>query len=467
VAVDPAPIEPFASSRPSGLRGRLGGGGFARQVMVLMTGSGVGQGLNLLILPLLTQIFAPQDFKVLAVFSALAIVTSLGSCLGFDFALPFAKDDDDGANLLACAAASVVVVSAGVGLATLAFFVAWPGLNAKAFADYRCFVWLLPAATLTIGWTNAFEYWSTYRKRFRLIANCRIGQVIVGGGVQIFLGLAGSGSIGLLSGYVLMGAAALAILAAVTWVRDRQLLTRVLAGRMRQVASAYRSFPRFTAVESVASASSLYLPVLIISAALPGPEAGFLSQAMRLVQSPLFLISRSVSQVYLSRARESAGAGRLTDDTAKVLRTLIGLTAGPLAAAAILAPHLAPVILGRAWRPAGIYLAWITPWAFLQFLSVAVLTTMYALGQNARIMWLTLFGLVLRTGLVGATAMVARPLLIASYAASGAAFYGLSLAVFMAANGVRLRDILPRRRLALASLAGCPLAATALVLAWP
>jgi O-antigen/teichoic acid export membrane protein len=180
---------------------------------------------------------------------------------------------------------------------------------------------------------------------------------------------------------------------------------------------------------------------------------------MRLVQSPLFLISRSVSQVYLSQARESHEGGRLTEDTARVLRNLIGLVTGPLVAVAILAPGLIPLVLGPVWKPVGIYIAWIMPWAYLQFLSVAVLTTMYALRLNARIMWLTLFGLVLRTAMVGLAAIYWSKAAIPIYAASGALFYGLCLAIFMRANQVRISDILPKSRVALLGLTGFPLAA--------
>ncbi len=440
---------------------RFAANGFLRSALVLMTGSSLAQALNLLILPLLTHVFVPQDFKVLAVFSALAIVTSLASCLGFDFALPFSKDDDDAVNLMSCAVVSVLGVSLVVAVLTLAFWLGFLNPHGGMAGGYTSFIWLLPLSTLMIGWTNAFEYWSTRRQRFRLISQARIGQVVIGGGLQLALGLMGAGSKGLLFGYILMNGMGLVVLAWGFWTLDRQWLVKVSLANMRRVAAGYSAFPRFTATEALANSGSVYLPVLIISAALVGPEAGFISLAVRLVQAPLYLISRSVSQVYLSRALASLESQRLQADTARVLRILTGVMSGPLLASAILAPIIVTLVLGPVWQTVGVYITWIMPWIFLQFLSTSVLTTMYALGKNRQIMWLTLFGLVFRTGVVALTAVFDKPLLVITYAVSGAVYYGLTLIVFMTANHVRLTDIVPRNPWPVAGLGLCGVAAFA------
>ena len=437
-------------------------GGFLRSVTVLMSGASLVQVLSLLVLPVLTQIYSPSGFKVLAVFSALAIVTSLAACLGFDAALPFAETEDDAVNLLGCAALGVSATTGLVTLLTVGSYVAFGVTRSPVTPDYAAILWLLPLATLMIGATSAMEYWSTRRHRFALISQARIAQVVVGVGVQVALGYSGVGPTGLLLGYVLTCGLGFIFLCVGFWRHDRDLLRKIDVVSLRRVAGYYGAFPRFTALESLANAGSVYLPVLVISMALAGPEAGFIALAVRLVQAPLYLIGRSVGQVYLSRALESLEAQRLKSDTARVVRILASFLTGPLIAAVILAPEVISLILGPIWRPVGVYIVWILPWIYFLFLSTSILPTMYALKRNALMMGLTIFGLILRTGTVSAAAIWDKRFVVPIYAASGAVFYGVLLLVVMWVNGVRLSDLKPPNRWAILSFIAFPLGAYAI-----
>jgi len=437
---------------------------FVRSVGVLVTGASFAQLISLVLLPLLTRVFSPQDFEVLAVFSALAMIFSFASCLGFDFALPIARTREEGVNLLVAALFSVTLVTILVAAGTVGVIFLLPQAIGENAGDYSIFIWLLPLSVFLIGWQNAFDYWATRHKRFGLISKARIAQAAIGGGAQIMLGLAGAGTTGLLIGYLLINTLGLLPFALSFWKNDRDLLKEVRLGSARWTAASYGSFPRYTAIEAFANGLSVHVPILIISAALVGPEAGFVMLAMRLLQGPLFLISRSVSQVYQSRSLDAVRGKTLPDDTAKVIRTLAGLATGPLIAVAILASDIIPFILGSEWRPVGVYLAWFVPWLYLHFLSSSILTTMYVLARNHIIMWLTLAGLAFRVSLILLSAIFAREFVIITYAVTSALFYGVSLGIFMRANHISLRAVMPQGLVAQAALAGPILAALLLKL---
>lgn len=436
----------------AGWLSRLTQNSFIRPVAILMTGSSLAQLINILLLPVLTAIFTPADFDVLAVFAGLSIITYRAASLGLDYALPVAETDEKAANLLVAALVGVASVSVLVGIATALILPMVPD-QGKA-AAYDIFLWLVPLSTLLIAATTAFEFWHTRLKRFSLISRARLSQVVIGGAVQVLLGLAGAGADGLLIGYLVINCSALLLFAASFLAHDRPLLRGVSRASIAATVREYIIFPKFTAAEIVANSCSVYLPIVIISAALAGPEAGFLLLALRLTQGPIVMLSQAVSFVYYSRALQSRRDNRLGEDTAAVLRGLIGITAPPLSALAIVAPGLIATVLGELWRPVGVYISLTLPLTFLLLLSSAILTTMHTHGRNAQVLYLTLFGLVIRVAAVGYAAAFATAWLIPAYATSGVAFYGLSLAVFMRVNGIRFIDIIPRDRIFVASLAG-------------
>jgi O-antigen/teichoic acid export membrane protein len=436
----------------AGWLSRLTQNSFVRPVAILMTGSSLAQLINILLLPVLTTIFTPADFDVLAVFAGLSIITYRVASLGLDYALPVAETDEKAASLLIAALVGVVAVSVLVAVVTALALPMIPD-QGKA-AAYGIFLWLVPLSTLLIGATTAFEFWHTRLKRFALISRARLSQVVLGGAVQVSLGLAGAGADGLLIGYLVINCSALLLFAANFLANDRPLLRGVSIAGMTATVREYIIFPKFTAAEILANSCSVYLPIVIISAALAGPEAGFLLLALRLTQGPIVMLSQAVSFVYYSRALQSRRDNRLGQDTAAVLRGLVGITAGPLAALAIVAPGLIAAVLGELWRPVGVYISLTLPLTFLLLLSSAILTTMHTHGRNAQVLYLTLFGLVMRVAAVACAAAFATAWLVPAYAISGAAFYGLSLAIFMRVNKIRLVEIVPRDRMFIASLAG-------------
>ncbi len=444
---------------------RLKQNSFVRPVAILMTGASLAQLINILLLPVLTAIFTPADFDVLAVFAGLSIITYRGASLGLDYALPVAETDEKAADLLVAALIGVATVSGLVGIATALILPMIPD-QGKA-AAYDIFLWLVPLSTLLIGGTTAFEFWHTRFKRFSLISRARLAQVILGGTAQVSLGLAGAGSDGLLIGYLVITSSALLLFVAHFIAHDRPLFRAVSRAGVIATVREYSVFPKFTAAEIVANACSVYLPIVIISAALAGPEAGFLLLALRLTQGPVVMLSQAVSFVYYSRALQSRRDNRLGEDTAAVLRGLVGITAGPVAALAIVAPGLIAAVLGEPWRPVGVYISLTLPLTFLLLLSSAILTTMHTHGRNAQVLYLTLFGLVMRVSAVAGAAAFAAAWLVPAYAISGAAFYGLCLAIFMRVNGIGFMDIVPRSRLFAASVAGLVILALGLNLFLP
>lgn len=426
---------------------------FVRAVGVLASGSVLAQVLNIAVLPLLTRIYSPYDFSALAVFAALSIMASLGGCLGFDLAIPIARTRRDAVGVACCAFLSLVATTLVVAILVMMTVHFYSDATIVARWPRTAFL-LLPVSTFIIGGYNLVEYWTMRQHRFGQISRARIIQALCGCAVQIVLGLLHFEALGLFIGYIAISGLGLAGLLADLVRKDARYRAFVCRRTVAEAFRRYTSFIKYTGPEAWANAASVYVPMMLIGASADTAAIGFIMLAQRLLQAPLMLIGRSVAQVYTSGAARALQDGRLTEETARVLRVLIAIVAGPAILTMFLAPGIANFVLGSEWRPVGLYIAWLMPWAILHFLSSSVLTTMHVRGLNALIMLLTIGGLLFRAAMVGSALTFKPDWIVQAYAVSGFVFYAVVLLAILRVNGIAAGQVVPGGRLFSASIAG-------------
>lgn len=422
------------------------GDGFMRSVATLLGGTMVAQALAALALPLLTRLYTPAEFSVLAVYASLLAILSVGACLRFEIAIPVPELPEEAARLLVLALTVSVLLSGLVACAVLAV-PEWIAnqLGTPALAPW---LWLLPLGMWLASSGAAVQYWATRHARFREIANARVAQSAGGAATQAALGMAGTGPGGLLLGHLVSASGALAILAGVAW-RDTSTTLRSTTWRLlRQTFRTYVAYPRYSTPDALANALAAHLPIVVIASLALGPEAGYLVLAMKLMAMPIALFGGAVAQVFLSRAPAARREGRLDTLTSQVLSRLLRTGTGPLLCAGLAAPPLFELVFGPEWRRSGDLVAWMTPWFVLQMLSSPVSMVMQVAERHRTMLLINLAGLVLRTGAVCLAFLLAPGFASESYAISGCVFYLLCSIVFYRTAGLGRRTWLAQLRLA-------------------
>lgn len=403
--------------------------GVLRSIGVLVGGTAAAHLITALALPVSTRLFTPADFSAAAVFASLSAILTVAACLRFDMAIPLPEDEAEAANLLGLAI-GFSVVTAGLTALVLAL------LPASAIAllgqpALTPWLWLLPIAVLIGGVYLAIQMWYVRRKGFAAIARSRIAQSACAAGGQIGLGFAGFTPLGLIVGQVLnYGAGSIGLLAG-TMRRDGALLRGISRSGMVAAFRGHQRFPRYSIWEALANAASINVPILLIAALASGPEAGYLTLAMFLMQAPMALLGNSIGQVYLSGAPDAARDGRLATYTAASLGGLIRAVTPPLIFIGIVSPTVFPIIFGAGWERSGVLVAWMVPWFLLQFLASPVSSALHVMGQQRVAMLLQLFGFVVRVGAVVAASVFTNGWISEVYAISGAILYGAYLWVVM------------------------------------
>jgi O-antigen/teichoic acid export membrane protein len=331
---------------------------FARGVSVLVGGTAGAQLLSILAAPLLTRLYRPEDFGVLAVYASLLALIGVISSLRYELAIPIAADDAEAANV---AALSLALVLVSTLLTATLVLLAGPQiadvLGVPVLGDY---LWLLPLGVLLAGTYNVFHYWSIRTKRFTTIAGTKLRQALAA--IAIQLAAFKLGGIALLYAQVTgqsVGTISLGRPALATTGFRRVSWTGALTAARR-----YRRFPMFTTWAALVNTAGHQLPPLMFAGLFSASAAGFYALAHRILTLPANLIGTAIGSVFLSHAAAAKSDETLGDLYLRLQDYLVHIALPPAAVIIVCGPFLFTVVFGDEWRVAG---------TFAQLLAVGIL----------------------------------------------------------------------------------------------
>lgn len=292
-----------ASSRlepPPGSLQHATGRGFTRNVLVMLTGTVAGQGVSLLLSPILTRVYGPSEFGYLSVYSAALGILGVMASLGLDLAIPLAATEFECANLLALCGLSLVGTTGLTGLFMLIPADVLSRLSLGPLASYR---YLLPIGFACLGSYYIMVAVATWAAAFKDIARTRISQGVSGPVSQIVLGVLGAGTPGLVVGWIIGQSSGTLLLMTRVVLHRRALVHGFAWSGMMAAARRYAHFPLFASwarlLDMAGGGTILYV---IITACFSSKIAGFMFLSERVIGRPLLLVSTSFLQVFTGEA---------------------------------------------------------------------------------------------------------------------------------------------------------------------
>lgn len=352
-----------------------------RGMMILTSGAAASQLIVLAASPVVTRLYPPEQFGVLAVYTGtLGIITVVAS-LRYQLAIPLPATDGSAANLLALSLVITAIVTLLTGSLVALFgadLVAWA--NAPELAPY---LWLLPVGVFLAGSYQIFSYWAVRKSAFGPLARTKLQQNTGMVAAQIGLGMFHIGPLGLLLGQIVGQAAGLFRLARLALSGNRDDLSRIRAARMIQRARRYRRFPLYLSAAGLLNTTGSQLPLILYSSMFSPAVAGLFLIAYRIVTRPMSLVSDSVRDVFFAGAAQARRDGSLGGLTLRAFRGLVRVGVAPTVLLALAAPELFAVVFGERWTEAGRYVQWMIPWLLASFI-VSPLTILNAILERQR-----------------------------------------------------------------------------------
>jgi O-antigen/teichoic acid export membrane protein len=315
-----------------------------RTVLTLLAGGALAQLLPLLLGPLLTRLYTPQEFGLYHLFMAVATNAAVVACARYEFALPLARDEDEGRALLALSVWLLLLTTllCSIGAA------AWSAVTGEAWP-----MWL-PLAVLALGSVSLATLLATREQRFKALAAARVVQHGGGALAQAAAGAAQAGLMGLVVAPLVAAGAAVLLLVAQARLR-LAAWWRVPRAQLIEAARRHRSFPLLNTPHAFNGALLDTLSLSLIAAMAGAPAAGFWGLTLRYLKAPATLVGSAVSQALYPRLAQSQGLATAAAraDVVRVM-LMLGLVAAPLVVALWLAgPWAFARLFGEEWRAAG------------------------------------------------------------------------------------------------------------------
>jgi O-antigen/teichoic acid export membrane protein len=419
--------------RADGLSGRLlPGNRFARSVSVLVGGTVGAQMIAMLAAPLLTRLYAPSDFGLLAVFTALLSLVSVVAALRYDTAIPLPADGRDAAALAALGVLCTVLVAAACVMPAVAYreeIAAW--LNAPALARY---LFLVPLGALFAGLYSVLNFCAIRTREFAPLAKTRFSQALIAALIQ----LAGAplGAVALLLGQMAgQGSGALSLCLRVAQPR-RALMAGVGFARMVQVGYRYRTFPLFSTWSALFNTAGAQLPPMLFAALFTPASAGMYILANRVLALPMQMLGQSIGQVFTADAATAHREGRLPQLAADIHRRLAHIGMPPMLVLLIAGPELFAFVFGEEWRDAGVFARWLAPWLYLVFVTSPLSALFSVLERQAAGMLFQGLLLTVRVAAIAAGAAMGDIMAAVAWFAAGSALcWSACLAWLLRASG--------------------------------
>ena len=420
----------------SRLRSLIPVGNFGRGVAVLAGGTAFGQALTILASPVLTRLYGPADFGALAVYTSMLGIAGALAALSYHQAIPLPEGDDDAAQVLGLSliltvlVAGLVAVAVVLGGSRLVKF-----LDAPALVPY---LWMIPLGVLGLTAYEVLTQWAVRRRTFPAIARTAVARGAAQTGTQLGLGFAGFGSFGLLLGQLLAQWVGSGSLLRRAFRESRMELRGITASGMRVAASRFSRFPRYMAPSVLLNVAGMHAPALLLSYFFGPIVTGFYALGARILMMPVSLIAKSASQVFFASAPGYLREGRLGTEVEVLFRRMLRLTLAPVLIIAVSAPALFAVIFGEEWREAGVYLAWLAPWALFMFTGTTLSPLISVLGLQRAGLFFQASLTIVRFASIIAGGFLNHPLTaIALYGVSSGICWAVYLYWLLSDSGVR------------------------------
>ncbi|MCI5207632.1 MAG: hypothetical protein D3910_02300 [Candidatus Electrothrix sp. ATG2] len=362
---------------------RLRRSSFVTNVITLAGGALLTKAITLLCSPILTRLYSPADFGLLAVF--LAVVSSLSPavCGQYEVAMVLPKSHKQGVYLLGISL-RVAIAFSFIFLVGVIFFDdhLLALLNAEQLGGW---MFVAPVALFFFGLMNAMKCFANRHKDYGTMAKVNVMNSLTVAVSGIVFGLLGVGFKGLLVSFMIGQICSTSFLYIsyldklpvnmIRWDTKKTILMK-----------RYIDYPIYNASTGLLNGLFTAMPIFFLTHYFPVSVVGYYSIVTRVAKAPLSFIATSVSQVNLRKVVE------LRNDGGNIRLYLIKVTIGlaaimlpPILLLFFFSPEIFTLLFGEEWQEAGTYMQILIPALFIKFIASSLSTTLPA-TQNNRIM---------------------------------------------------------------------------------
>lgn len=333
---------------------------FILNILILFSGTFIASIIPVLVLPVLTRLWSPNDFGIFAIYLAFIGILSVLSTGCLNVALILVKKNKDAIGVLII---GLVLSFIFFLLSNLVIFILDQVSPIFKFS-VEGWHYLIPIGVFLQSGYMMMISWHNRNKSYKLMSQSRVIQSTAISFVQIFSGLGAKFNLGLIFPD-LIGR----LLSIILIIKRTELFKKKIDNiNYIVLLKRYKKFPLIEAPASFINVLSHQLPIIILPLIFSPAVGGLYFLAVKVLIAPSYLLGTGILEVFKNKAQDDF---RLTGSCRtifiKIALALFYIGIVPAIFFIFFAPNLFLFVFGPQWREAGEYAQIIAPLALIGF----------------------------------------------------------------------------------------------------
>ena len=336
----------------------------------LLSANVIAQMVGMLIYPLLTRMYQPDDFTLLSLFLTIANAILIISTGDLQYAIPLPKKEDGayalvGATTISLSTTIILTLIMCYFYDKIALFFGVPNLEWA--------LWYLPIYIPFVGTWQVLMYLFNRDKQYGKIATYQIVQSLSNAALKLIFGLCALGGLALIDASVIGPLIALAIIGPAKITTVISHLRQIPTHLAKEYVKVYRGFPLYSMPKNLICHLSNGLPVLMLTSVFGTTDVGYFSLAITIGYLPLSMIAGSIYQVMLRHTSEKLNDGKaIFPEIHKFCVYSITIICISFSFLYFILPSLTEFLFGPGWGATGEILRVLLPWLATSFISASM-----------------------------------------------------------------------------------------------
>ncbi|MFT4683534.1 MAG: O-antigen/teichoic acid export membrane protein [Patiriisocius sp.] len=349
-----------------------------KNTLVLSAGQFVSQILLLIGLPVITRLYTPEDFGLLAAFVAAANILSSFFVLKFDQALVLPESDSVAKYLLNFISKIPLVFF----LVLIGPFIFFKSYLSELFKIKDSFVYLVPVFAMLISYGQIFLAYRNRQEKYQLMSYSRvllvISTIILQIGFIYFYDINNGLVYGLLGGQFIYF-----IVIGFTDIKELSYFIKDSKNKYRVFFIKYKDFPKYTLPSSFLNISTIQLIPIILLFYFGAEVAGLVFIIQKILGAPFGLLGESIKQVVYKKmstlGSNRAGLYKLTTQVVIVSFVFVGLL---MAVIYITLPYLFKYLFSPEYYQSIEFFLYLIPFYLFQLAVSPILSVVFVMKRQ-------------------------------------------------------------------------------------
>jgi O-antigen/teichoic acid export membrane protein len=267
---------------------------FLRNVNILSIGTIISQGIAILATPILSRMFSPNDYGLLALFSSVFLITANIVTLSYPIKIILPKKDLESEQIVLIS----IFLSVCVGSCLLLLTYTLPNSLISAIGLKNLGNWLSVSIIVGIllAIINTLNYWLNRNSLYKIIASLQIAQSIILTSFSLIMGF-----FSIENGLIFSQIFTFSILVIIFILFSGLRFNNYHFIGLNHIAKKHEDAPKYLYPANLLDVISLQLPFLLITIWFSQEMTGFYRMAYSFLNVPAAIVGSATAQIFYQR----------------------------------------------------------------------------------------------------------------------------------------------------------------------